>query len=350
MMGAALRREEVGLLETPRELLERLRAQEPPPNLPTAVPEEEAIGFFTVVGFSIDEARSRVTELRRAGESLGQGMLDDAVRLAPSDLRQALTEDETKLCAGALYLWDLNAEALRAANEGWLLVINQGLMLFVYNVARVVASQLEPRDDGQPAVTEAEAYRELERVYESYLISGLPSGGDVALTRQQYAFANSLTIATEHFVLYHELGHHVAGDLDNSDVLHLAIGDVQVTAAPVSWDREYRADQFGLDSIVALGDGMVTVETMMAYAGAEFLFEIMDVLERARTLMMERGQIPSRPIDTSHPPAAGRLNSVRRLALTSCPDQATLQALASTALRVERTLNNIYKQSPSWRP
>ena len=340
------------MLETPRQLLKRLRkAAGDPPVLADALSEEEAVEMLTAVGFPLEEARVRAHELRDT-TNLSQGMLDDTLSRAPQWFQDAVV-DEAHLVAGALFTNDLNAEAVRAANGGWLLLINQGLMLFAYKLARVIACQLEPRDDGVPQIAEQLAYAELEEVFSSLALHGVPVGGDVPLSRNQFRTATSLTVAAEHFVLSHELGHHVLGHLDDGGVAHLMLRSTPVAMARMDWHREFAADAFALGSLVPLdttSDRSITAENRQAFGGIFFLFKILDLYEGLMARLAAKKKIvAAQPRDT-HPPPHDRFEALAQIASSELDgDMTAYSDLAATCRVVDATLDRIYVKGHSVR-
>lgn len=338
------------MLETPRQLLERLRkAAGDSPVLADALSEEEAVEMLIAVGFPLEEARLRARELRGTA-NLSEGMLDDTLSRAPQWFQDAMV-DEDRLAAGALFTNELNAEALRAANGGWLLLVNQGLMLFVYKIARVVACQLEPRDDDKPQVSEELAYTELKQIFESVALHGVPVGGDVPLSRNQFRMATSLAVAAEHFVLCHELGHHVLKHLDSGSIAHLTLRATPVALARMDWRREFEADAFGLGFLVPLDandNRSITFENRQAFAGIHFLLRVIDLYEDLMARLAERGVAAAQAPRDTHPPPGKRFEAVAQAALSALSgDMAACADLAGTSDAVEATLIRILRQGVS---
>lgn len=227
----------------------------------------------------------------------------DNVNLEPG-LRATLLDEDACLIR-QIWTREVNAHALLARNGGLLIVVNAGLVAFIYKFARALSLQLPTVDEQgksvPPPASAAEQGASLVAiVLDWYKSTGFPAGPDFPVTPQQIVTASRLTTAAEEFVAAHELAHHILGHTQR-EPRRMLVNRHDVPAAPTMPHDEHEADTWGLRFVLDALQGQQGQEFAWAYAGVELFFAAVGMLE-------EHAGAP--PSDT-HPPAAERLAEVR---------------------------------------
>jgi hypothetical protein len=250
-------------------------------------------------------------------ESHLRKLLDNA-NFGP-DLRATLLDEDACLIR-QIWTREVNAHALLARNAGLLIVVNAGLIAFVYKFARALSLQLPTLDEQGKSVPPPGSAAEqgaslVAIVLDWYKSTGFPVGPDFPVTPQQIFNASRLTTAAEEFVTAHELAHHMLGHTQR-EPRNMLVNGHDVLAVTTTPHDEHEADTWGLRFILDALQGQDGQEFAWAYAGVELFFTAVGMLE-------EHAGAP--PSDT-HPPAAERLSEVRSFAqqITSPASFATL--------------------------
>jgi hypothetical protein len=122
--------------------------------------------------------------------------------------------------------------------------------------------------------------------------------------------AGLLAYGMEKFVIGHEYGHVVNGDLrDGTSREMRVLADQDVEAVGYSWQKEFRADQHGmmlsiLSNLGRRNTGLGSQLLLYSSGGADLFFTAMDIMDRATSLLLT-GDEKQMSIG-SHPPAADR--------------------------------------------
>lgn len=306
--------------QTPGELLAVLSkiSDEPRPH-----PE-----FFKTIVESTADRLAASEELRQAmlsvegkGDALFTQRMHTLLEHFPPELRKRLL-DERNCAIGRVWTRDVNAHALRAGNGGWLIVVNEGLVAFVYKFLRALIIRMRWRDaelgvpPGGPTVYGANM---IAIIVDWYKTTGFAAGPDFPVTAEQMHSASLFATGAENFVIAHELAHQVL-DHPARAPRSMLVNATEVEAAATSPADEHEADTWGLRFILDSLQGQEGSAFAIAYAGVEAFFLAASVLE----------EYVGRPRCDTHPPADERLAEVRAFAseIVSGEDLASLTRLS----------------------
>jgi hypothetical protein len=265
-------------------------------------------------------------------ESHLRSLLDDNPRFDP--VFRATLLDEDRCLIRQIWTREVNAHALLAGNGGLLIVVNAGLIAFVYKLARALSLQLPTLDEEgksvrPPRTAAEEGANVVGIVLDWYGSTGFPVGPDFPVTPQQLSIASRLATAAEQFVTAHELAHHSLGHTARAP-RHMRVDGNDVLATATAPDDEHEADTWGLRFIVDALQARPGEEFAFAYAGVELFLTAAGMLE-------EHAEAP--PSDT-HPPAAERLAEVRSFA-QQITSPESFEALTRFARQLEGWVNEV---------
>ncbi|MEV0641629.1 hypothetical protein AB0I77_43260 [Streptomyces sp. NPDC050619] len=128
--------------------------------------------------------------------------------------------------------------------------------------------------------------------------------------------ATNLSYGMWKFIVGHEYGHIVNGDLNGSIRAKWAIVDENVDIVDHSWEREFAADEHGLEmSLLSMTptDSQNTregIKMLFATGGGDIFFTVIDIMDRA-TSLLRTGREGCLTLG-SHPPARQRRSAYRR--------------------------------------
>lgn len=187
----------------------------------------------------------------------------------PCDFLEAT---RNKLVVGVLDNISVNALCLRSPEGFVAVVLNSGLMTFFNKISKLLVASRVPNAivycNRGPAdtITASVAHEWFKEVCEHYRVTGKPLGPQIHLTpavASQHAYQ---LYVWELFVLSHELGHLVAGHLEqeNSWVCNHAFGMVDTYIENESHQQETEADILGY---VMLRECLYQTQTKQANKG-----------------------------------------------------------------------------------
>jgi hypothetical protein len=316
--------------ETPAELLARLRSEGLGEDGYATTMYDDELAKFVMRRLALTDEQQKEAEAfgREYSGRRSRYLLEELAATLPAEARPALL-DERNLLVADVHAPEVNAHALRAANGGWLILFNAGLMTFVYKLARALGTHFtfeedEETDEAPPLERTAEL---IAQVFDWYLATGIPHGPDFPIRPDQMHMASLLTTQAELFVLGHELGHHVLNHTEQGTRSMLVNGLV-VDALDVSKQHELEADAVGLKLTLETTNGENRPEPHVAYAGIELFLQVVGMLEA----------YAAAPESDTHPSAAQRLASVRALLAQATSHH---EAVSSLARAVEQMLDAI---------
>lgn len=276
-------------------------------------------------------------------EALTAGIIE----VLPQPSRQKL---EHRIYVGEFPTGDFNAQAVREpAGDGYVFLINKGLMMLVNTVVKIVLSQATwaSRDDAgcldastvtdSPALTNQEAATYLADTIKQYLSYGRwrPTSGHarIVLSGGIGMMQAMLTHYTELFVLAHEFGHALLGHLEGNSRQMLALpgGGQAIEVISKSVQDEFAADYTaGFILLTIAGressDRLGHLQKEMALAAPFLFFEIGRLLEEA-----------SQTSSTTHPRCQHRSEQISRL-VHQAGVPANAQTVADTVVQTIRFL------------
>jgi len=322
---------------TPKELLAELqeatrryppeRSRPQSPHLDRLLEFEESLGRDRA---KIEQDMERWYEENR---DWGEELFREVIKNLPEEGKD-LFDDSNFFAVGTLDKVEVNAQAIKAGNGGWLILLNIGLFTFLYKVARALATRFVAVDKngerpyGDASIAFEETCRLVAEVFTWYAGAGIPFGSDFPIHPAQLTIANLLATYAEQFVICHELAHHVMGHVTGGTEKNILIANVPVQTSNWNWEQEFEADEGGLRFLLWKGDVLGGNDTVMRYTGADFFLQVMSLYE----------ELTNFPGSETHPPSVERLNRLRRFAASLCHDEDSKAALFQRAHVVEQML------------
>jgi hypothetical protein len=255
----------------------------------------------------------------------------------PAETREVFG-DETVLAVGELPIGTVNAEAMLAPNGGWVIVVRSGLMMFIYELARIISSRMVAvGQDGETPFGErvpdiGVTCSLAKELFLNFALSHVPRGRDFAIAPSQMMMAHRLATAGEQFVICHELGHASLGHLARSGASVRAWrspGGFEVAFVDKNWTEEFEADRSALNMLLALAG--TNEDRLMAYAGVELFLQMCTVFEGMRAFAGS----------WTHPPTQQRLVRLRDHVRGICRDRASHDAIMQRPLVLEQVIEPI---------
>jgi len=250
-----------------------------------------------------------------------EGSLFDWIRELPKWIAerhgeefQRVVNNEALFYVGLLDLSEVNAKAIPAPNGGWLIVLNRGLLTFLYEVARAISTRFVAQDsDGNRPYGESipdfeETCRWIAEIFAWYKGVGRPAAFDFPVHPAQIMFAGNLAIYAEEFVVSHEMAHFFAGHVKSVLNTREHIGYLPKEIPLSGWEQEFEADCVGLRVLWGRNDPTLQREYLDAYTGADFFLQVMSLFEELAEI---------HPTE-SHPPSRLRLDRLRDYAKSLC--------------------------------
>jgi hypothetical protein len=153
-------------------------------------------------------------------------------------------------------------------------------------------------------------------IFSKYFLDGdVLKGRRFLLSPRRQQFNGVLLHSAELFVVGHEHGHIIHGDLDDPKTRRAALAGQEVTEALVHWDQEFEADVVGLDLAMEVMRRRKWADFPVSSLGVGVFFAAADILERlaygfaSGNFRSDDGREPDRSL--SHPPALVRLSMLQ---------------------------------------
>lgn len=209
---------------------------------------------------------------------------------------------------GTARLGAANAACFRSDEGYYAIVVNDGLRLLIINWMKLSMASLHPdavvrSQFGDPRQLEAGHYYFYQRgMMYGYRVQGSTRPIELELNERARNTVASLAEVVDFFVVGHELGHLLNGDLDETAAFRPFSGRSDLESY-VEWSvaqREYRADATAVDLIMDLPPlrGVPPLQLEMVLSGVGAAFSVLGQFEES----VESG--------SSHPDATKRLKKV----------------------------------------
>jgi hypothetical protein len=261
----------------------------------------------------------------------------------PEESRRKWSE---RIFVGEFPIGRVNAHCVRVpGGDGYVLLLNVGLMMLISATAKVVFSQAAWAafdDSGKPiretirgdtVVSHEEAgtyLREMIRQYCRFKQWRPPVGRDRIVIKgaPMNIISAMLTEAAERFVLAHEFGHALHGHLERDETSSLSVPSIgiQIPAISTSWQDEIDADVAAgaimLHSLPRrIDDRWTALQAEMVVAGPLFFFELARLVEKADATQYD-----------THPPTRQRSEILEAAFRRVIPEQAFSVAQSVTSV------------------
>lgn len=316
---------------TSKELYESLLSSTPSLHREPIPMPKDLLDFMAKLGYQIEET---------------EGSLFDWIRKVPrliakrhSEEFERFVTDEQFFYVGLLDLSEVNARAIPAPNGGWLVVVNWGLTIFLYEVARAICTRFVAQDsDGNRPFGEStpdleETCRWIAETFAWYRGVGRPAGFDFPAHPAQAMMAGQLAIYAEQFVVSHEIAHFMAGHIKTPFNGRRHMANLPIEAPSSSWEQELEADRVGLRILYGRDDPALQREQLDAYTAADFFLQVMSLFE-------ELAEIPA---SETHPSSKFRLERMRDYAASLCADDDSRLNLFQHAKMLELLFTKVRK-------
>jgi hypothetical protein len=154
----------------------------------------------------------------------------------------------------------------------------------------------------------------LQRFWEAliaYVVSGRPSEAP-----QYYLWGPPSMIGAlfreglELFVMGHEFGHIIKSHNSRARQTMLLLDDEEVETIEWNWQQEHAADGIGM--VLAVGALRENYDLALSFAGADLFFSLLELLDRALSLLTTGDENNVR-VSPTHPPPAARREAVHDL-------------------------------------
>lgn len=283
----------------------------------------------------MNQAQAYVNDLQAQQPPWGNGdgrPFDRAVQIhanlkprLPARLRRLASEG--RLVVAEIGRRSPDAYCLPFADKSFAIVLNSGLMHFLYAVSRIMCMRavvVGPGEEKTESSGNIDAM--VERMRALFARFGDPAAElrdvDFPLAQAQIAFANRIAIHGEAFVLGHELGH--------ADFLMQ-----RQAAAAAKFDAEEHADRIAarLMTVSDPGNGR------WPYAGAIFALRVFACLE-----------LLGHKFPETYPPIARRLQLVRQIVESIHPDETARESLQRIGTSLDQMLESIENKLASRDP
>jgi hypothetical protein len=237
----------------------------------------------------------RLTEsaLKELGENLPNlsdpfgPVMEAFVDELATPFKEAFQVDIRTVCAiGSLEHPVVNARCFRSLEGVYAIVLHHGLMDFLHKYTKLLAAAGNPAAvtycNRKPAeqVTSEELREWWGELGAIYLATGEVGGARVKLAPEETLAATQLLLMSEAFVVGHELGHMIAGHLEDRSVLAAdeEVPWLHFLPENTNHDYEFEADEYGFFAVSSYAPNapkplllasLVTTFITMALIGAD---------------------------------------------------------------------------------
>lgn len=326
-------------MTNPKELYEKLLSETPKRHLePFPLPKDVLEFISSKLGYSADETEVSWVDLIRE-------IPKEIADRHPEEFAQFIS-DERYFYVGILDLSEANAKAIPAPNGGWLIIVNWGLPIFLYEVARAISTrfQFEDSNDNRPfgesLLEFDETCRIIAEIFAWYRGVGRPAAFDFPVHPSQVLAANKLAMFAEQFVVCHEMAHFLAGHIQTPFNGRKYMPNLPADVPSSSWEQELEADRVGLRILLGRDDPALQAKQVDAYTGANFFLQVMSLFEELAKI----------PLAETHPSSILRLKQLRDYAKSLCVDNDSWLGLSHRASVIEQLFaqvrETILKPSP----
>jgi hypothetical protein len=283
----------------------------------TAQDENAAFVFSEKPGFDVE-----VRKFLMAGQLL-QPVLDSLSEEIHKSANRSQNSIPAETFAGVLPTGAFNAQAT-AAGGGYLILVNDGLLMFVHQVTKIMAFALrfhdfdnagrliEHPEMGFATHTLDEIRAALSEVVYAYLAfeysaaaSRFPAQGGI-----RGMVASLLRWFVELFAVAHEYGHLIGGHVSPEWTKRLEVAGSDVDVLAKKRTDEFEADHLGAQLLIgASGVASNPALSMSAVAGPLIFFELDSLITRVQLDVFGS----DRRVVIDHPPSNERAESLRPL-------------------------------------
>jgi hypothetical protein len=235
------------------------------------------------------------------------------------DLSKPLEKRSAKLplegiAVGELQNLDVNSCCVRVPAGGYVILVNTGIMILLYQLTKIFTSRIVIEADGQTQIIVSDTAQLLEIAKYTVQTIATYLGHNVRpirfpITRMQKAqvsFVAGILHFAELFVLAHEFGHIIEDHFSVENLMRIRTKEEDINLFRSNWNQEYEADTCGLELVLGtVGENDKKNERSLvrasSYMGPDLVFTFFDMIEKI-------GDIKP----GTHPPAKSRRENLRK--------------------------------------
>ena len=226
-----------------------------------------------------------------------------------------------KVFFGTVPIGDVNSRVIKVPEgDAFLALFNNGLFRFAYLIGKVLSQALEYPDDGtsfsiptDPVEDIVSSHPEMVRRFR-HLLGAFVISGHPGFSRPYVIGAPPSYLASRQakcmlaFLVGHEYGHVIAGDLDPALAVHTSILAANVDEITFSHQKEYMADFTGIDLMALAMRAERQPQPLIEWASPLLLLGLHIV--RNTYEVLETGEQQEDPESVTHPKTPNRLHAL----------------------------------------
>lgn len=189
-----------------------------------------------------------------------------------------------EIAIGSLNTGEANAAIYRSPDKKHAIVLNYGLFLLLGKLSKLFIALNEPESlaycNRKPAesVTREDIYAYIFELIEYYQLHGVPRGAMVYLKPNANRARTFFLVICELFILCHELGHFLNGDLDHEENFSATSFDWTIFKDNANHVIEYAADLRAFELLASVVQKELGFEPRIALLYLTFLFDTLYLL------------------------------------------------------------------------
>lgn len=214
---------------------------------------------------------------------------DYIVEALSKDILNVLDEKESEdirknIAFGKIYNTTVNAMCIEE-NGSYVIVVNEGLLLLLHKYGKLNVASIEPENvifcnRGDVKSIDSQTYRIwANELIENYKKYSTPLGAMIKLN-EKGNISHSITLDLEElFVICHELGHYLNGDLSKKEnLINLINTSWNVYNENKNHEIEYKADLTGFDIFCKVAKKKYGLEKNQLVLYVAILFDILHMI------------------------------------------------------------------------
>jgi hypothetical protein len=291
---------------TPQEYLQHLRS------IWTTLPRPDYSDDSVIV-----EIKKRFPKFLEDSKMAETYTLEKTIDDLYKNLAEPLMNRHTKLptegvAVGELETRDVNSCCVRVPAGEYVILVNVGLMIFLYQLTKIFCSRISVKPDRETDIIVRNSKELMETAkytfqtvaaYLSYNVPAPPRIPIITMDEEQVSFVAGILHFAELFVLAHEFGHIIEDHFSTTKVIKVRIKEEDISIFRADWNQEYEADRCGLELMLETVKEKSERSLVRAssYLGPDLFFTFLDLIEKIGNFK-----------PTSHPPAKLRRENLRK--------------------------------------
>jgi hypothetical protein len=287
-------------------------------------------------GWTIDESRKHSSATLEQMRIQNPHPLEDPNwHFVLKDLTSSIENTMTKLSMpypnkylfGSLPLGQVNAMVVSVPSSSYVLILfNDGLFGYANLISKVFATAFAPKftdhvlewnnskeDCEKEIISNKSVFERFDDILIAYLVKGHPHNAKPYMPdREVSILATFFRESIEVFVLSHELGHVIAGHLNNAEKHNTLLRGIKVQEINYNWENELEADAHALTITAATMENRGSARST-SLCGINILFLSMEAIERGLQILSTGKYKKIIDVSSSHPPSYVRQQSLKNV-------------------------------------